>query len=211
LEKFALEFTPNTADGRWFFLRDTAAFRQQQFDSDDEEDEDEDEDESLQFIVYNRSPVRVRQVCDYNRYRSIPNSETMTPLLTSAAQMCARMPHIKQLSLKLNKNEMNRSRLDTNVVDRVFELWFIAANSTLEKFDSVVQNPVIPFDVDNSQRNRVYLRTGNYKPDDKALKLWREVVGLNGMIIFLDEAHCEFFQPWGWLRLQYTGDLPQEA
>ncbi|KAH8730569.1 hypothetical protein GQ44DRAFT_700529 [Phaeosphaeriaceae sp. PMI808] len=213
LEKFALEFTPNTADGRWFFLRDDAVFRHHQSNSSDDdegESENEDEEESTGFIVYNRTPIREGEVSDHNKYRSLPNPQTMTPLLTSVARMCAQMPRIKQLSIKLNRNDMNRSRLDVDVVDRVFELWFLAASSTLEKFDNVVQNPVIPLDADISQCNRVYFRMGRYKPDAEVLKLWRETVGVDGKIIFLDEAHCEFFQPWGWFRLQYTGNKLHE-
>lgn len=206
LEEFALEFAPQTADGRWFYLRDDLAFEAQS----DEEDEEEDP-RDWRFAVYTCTPVCMQRVSAYNKFRSLPNPETLTPFLVSAARACAKMPKIRRFSLKLNTNEMYWKRLDYDFVDRLFELWFLSAGTTMERFNSVVQNPVVPPDDRVSGHKRVYFRFGNYKPDDEVISSWREVVGKGGKVVLLDEAFCRFRQPWGNKRMQYTGDALQET
>jgi len=208
LKEFALEFTPATSDGRWFYLRDDPVF-QENLESEDEEEVEGDESID-RLMVYAMTQVGEYEVSAQNKYRSLPNPETFTPFLTSAASVCARMPKIKQFSLKLNTNYMYRKRLDYEFVDRVFELWFMSAGQTFEKFNKLIENPVIPLDGSIIHHNRVYFRTGDYIPDKSVEKSWREVVGTSGKINFLDEACCEYYQPWGWKRMQYTGEELQE-
>lgn len=203
LEEFALEFTPQTSDGFWLFLRDDVAFATRLRDSDDEEDSSEEEDNSG-FWVYGDLPVRERQVSDRNKYRSLPNPDTFTSFLVSAARVCARMPRVRQFSLKLNNNEMNQQRLHYDFVDRVFELWFLAAGQTLERFNNRTENPVIPLDTEIAHHNRLYLRVGDYMPNNEILESWKHVIGVDGKLKFLLEEYCEFATSWGWKRMQYT-------
>lgn len=216
LEEFALEFTPATSDGRWFYERDELAFANAPVDSEYESDDNTGfvPRDGETFYVYGETPARERAVSNYNQYRSLPNVATFTPFLISAAEVCARMPKIKQFSLKLNNNRSNQSkdrRLSVNFVDRIFELWYLSANTTLEKFHKIAENPVIPIDCRISRYNRVYFRVGEYQPDHKIVQSWREVVGHSGKINFLEESHCWNYQPWCDLRMQYTGKSLQET
>lgn len=195
LEEFSLEFTPQTANGKWFFLRDDIAFDNRTPDQIEEDEELSDSDgEGEKWIIYTETQVRVGKISKWRKFRSLPNPETFTPFLSSAAGLCGRIPRIKQFSLKLNNDDLNRGReyrLDYTAVDRVFELWFFTAGTSSDKPNGTIGKPTIRPDVSLTNHNRVYFRVGNYKPDSTILNSWREVIGKDGKMNFLDEEHVE--------------------
>ncbi|ORY14966.1 hypothetical protein BCR34DRAFT_612530 [Clohesyomyces aquaticus] len=220
LEEFALEFTPATSDGRWFFVRDEVAwkiyedelddFAGDEYDFDDSSGLDEfyhtdDEGTKMGFWVYGGTPVRQRIVERLETYRSLPNPETPAPFLTSAAEACKNMPKIKRFSLKLGRYSLRQYELYYSFVKRVFELWFISKGSTLEHND-ITESPEIPSDSTNTHVNRVYLRFGDYMPEATVMESWRAVVGTEGKIFSLDEEFCERERD----EWKYTGEAPQE-
>jgi hypothetical protein len=218
LEEFQLVFKPETSDGRWFYLRDDKAFDEAPSDEDDDSDNGElenleerynwecsDEDPNgQQFRVYTDTSTRVQWV-QRDVFRTLPNPETLAPLLISAAEACAGMPKIKEFSIKLEDN--SRWHLNHDFIDRVLEIWFLAAGTTLAKWNKTTQKPQIPLDTTLTGHNRVYFRVGDYMPDEHVLNSWRKVIGRDGKMISLDEEHCR--DNWGrWM--QYVGDtLPE--
>lgn len=160
------------------------------------------------WVVYGRTPARLGKVSRWKRFRSLPNSETLSPLLISAAKVCGKMPRIKQFSIKVktSRAQYKDNKLDYDFVRRVFELWFVSAGTTLEipRFPFAVWNPVIDHDTCISRYNRVYFRTGIYKPVDDIIESWREVVGSEGKVNFTDESY------WYWNHgMHYSGALQE--
>jgi hypothetical protein len=210
LDEFALEFTPQTADGRWFFLRDDVAFRNRtpkQLAHDEARDAQRNR---LKWTIYGETQVAIRSVKPWCKFRSVPNPETFTPFLCSAARLCSNMPRIKQFSLKLNNNHRNTiSRLDYECVDRIFELWFFAAERSLETISDETERPEIPIDVRILHHDRVYFRVGRNPPDNTVVQSWRGVVGRYGKMNFLDEQHCHPLY-YGTRRMAYSGEILQE-
>jgi hypothetical protein len=164
-------------------------------------DADEDGDEENErprnpslFRVYTDTSVRLRRKVARNKYRSLPNPETLAPFLISAADACARMPRIKEFSMKLHEDDdYSRRRLHYDFIDRVFELWYLSAGRMLGEFGGYIRRPVIPLDAGISGRNRVYFCVGDHVPDANVMNSWREVVGRDGKVISLDEAHLRPF------------------
>jgi hypothetical protein len=220
LEQFGLVFTPETSDGQWFYLRDDKAFDEASSDEDDDSDDSEltDLEERYadnsdqnpygqQFLVYTDTPVRVQWVAR-DVFRSLPNPETIVPFLISAAGACAAMPSIKEFSIRLNdSSRLSMHTCYDDFIDRVLEIWFRSAGTTLETYNHVAKRPRIPPDTKISGHNRVYFRVGNYMPDEQVMNSWRKVVGEDGKVISLDEEHCQDRRaPW----MQYVGDtLPE--
>lgn len=169
-------------------------------------------DDKKGWVVYEATPVRTGKVSRYQKFRSLPNSETLSPLLISAARVCGRMPRIRQFSLKVKTcgGMYEDHDLDYDFVKRIFEVWFVSAGMTLEvpRLPFVVWNPVIDHDIDIIHYNRVYFRTGKYRPDDSIIKSWRDVIGSEGKVNFLDESYCNRYGPPYWNdRMHYTGAL----
>ncbi|KAF2009141.1 hypothetical protein BU24DRAFT_497340 [Aaosphaeria arxii CBS 175.79] len=203
LEEFYLHFAPSSAEGHWFYLRDDAAFAAQ---------EDLENEPGLQpgkgFIVYKDTHLPMGEVSNYYQYRSLPNPETLTPFLSSAAHFCRTLPKIKRFALKMNDRPGGYDELTFDFIDRILELWYFPGGVSHGGFRKASQCPVLPIDQRIAQYDRVYFRIGSSRLDERIVESWRKAVGVDGKINHLDQNH--FKKEYCPFRHFYTGEILQE-
>jgi len=170
LVELAIEFSVETADGRWFLKRDDAAFDQSRNDPEytefwEENDEhfwqdDEMSDWSEDYVrVFEDEPWRTG-MAKWDRFRSLPDEITFLPFLLDASTAVSRMPKLKSFQLKLGNCSARYDNLDYYpIVTRVFELWYL--------------------------KDQLHWRVDRWKPWDEVQAAWGALVGPEGKIFWL--------------------------
>jgi hypothetical protein len=106
LVDFQLDFAPETADGRWFFVKDEQIFKkiaEEESNEEADEDESDSESESSSIIQADDSededgPVTQRWDRS-NHYRTLPNPETLPLVLSDAARFVEGSPKLRRFIL----------------------------------------------------------------------------------------------------------------
>jgi hypothetical protein len=126
---------------------------------DSESDKDSDSDASDDSAIWDSyHPIkegRAQGTIPSRRFRDYPIDEEILPLLKAMAKAVARMPALQMLSVM--------GAPDGNL-DAVFEVVFIEAGVS----DLMDENP------EDSLRPRLYWQTGDWRPAEEVLDLWKE-------------------------------------
>ncbi|KAF2276885.1 uncharacterized protein EI97DRAFT_458209 [Westerdykella ornata] len=211
LQEFVLEFLPETADERWFFLRDDAAIEATKTDPKYAYFWEEYQDElkaptRLTYDderVYKEGPVWVK-LARRNRSRSVPDRETFHPLLLYAATALQRLKELRKFILRPYQSE---THLHWPNVVRLFELCHLragTARSPSGSSDDLSTYPRILHEAKHINHNRVYWRTGKWRPWTDVDSAWRSFAGDEARIVFLDE---EKWTRKGVIAAIYRGEL----
>jgi hypothetical protein len=215
LVDFQLDFAAETADGRWFFIRD-AELRKRIVEEDGEEtdegaDEEADADSSSETSSIADSddgPSSEESTPEerINLYRTFPNPSTLHPFLVSAAHFVATSPRLRKFILNQRESSVSdRTRMLWNheYMSRRFEIWFLRAGMPRTEQGW----PQIPADAKYIACDRLYWRAGgSWRPDEEVDRAWREV-GDGTKVFFLKE---EGWDPRGGYFPVYLGDLEDE-
>lgn len=195
--EFELEFAPEIADGRWFYVRDDEAINRSKTDPSYEEfwedysDTDSDDDD---VGVWENGPIKTNMV-KRERFRSLPDTNTFLPFVTSASQFVSRVPSLRKFILKMY--DMCNSYGDLShypIVSRVFELWYLKAGmcrspAVAAPLDFSKTFVRVPGDANYLHRNRLYWRVDRWQPWDEVQVVWRGVAGPEGKVVFLDKEY----------------------
>ncbi|KAF2178923.1 hypothetical protein K469DRAFT_323331 [Zopfia rhizophila CBS 207.26] len=210
LTDFRLDFSAETADGRWFFMRDDEAFDKAKQDpkyeayfaeteeaddyideeDEDEEgpgpDEDEEPDEDGPVIDISDDPV-------HKRYRTLPDPETLRPLLLDAASAAKKMKNIKKFIMTVSDSWWKGTNhgMSYPFVNRVLEILYLEQGTRSTEMGRH-EHPKFPAD-DAVEGNRVYWRVGGWEPWGEVQEAWRGFVGEGGKIVFLEDGAVGLF------------------
>jgi hypothetical protein len=201
LQELIIGFAPETADGRWFYERDDEAFRRSREDPDYEEfwqEQEEEEDyyaldeDGIDpvdgFPIFEDGPL-MTGVERIDRFRSLPNENTLLPFLIEAAQTVQSIPSLQKFILTLrDKGWPSWTPLDYPFLSRILEVWYVKAGTPRSpKGNTIASFPKVSCDAKYQERNRLYWRAGDWTPWEEACNVWQEVVGPDALIVFLDE------------------------
>ncbi|KAH7346960.1 hypothetical protein BKA66DRAFT_554646 [Pyrenochaeta sp. MPI-SDFR-AT-0127] len=203
LVEFELQFSVETADGRWFYERDDDAIESSRSNPEykqfwleesmwEEEYAHERDAQSLDsddyVRVYEDGPFRT-DVVQLNRFRSVPNTTSFLPFLMDSSKAALRILNLKKFILKLGGSFAQHNDLDFfPIVSRVFELWYLKAGMHRTAPDkSYIMNPQVPWDAAYLNQNRLYWRVDGTKPWDEVQAAWGAIAGPDAKIIFLEE------------------------
>ncbi|KAF1830452.1 hypothetical protein BDW02DRAFT_633609 [Decorospora gaudefroyi] len=203
LREFELQFSAETADGRWFYEGDNDAVKKSRSDPEwkeyweqveEEEDENEDDTGSLDSNLYVRAfedePFRT-DVVDDDRFRSRPDAATFLPFLMDAAKAVSRLDNLQKLILKLgNRFSRPQDVRDFPIVSRVFELWYLKAGTLRSPKGAY---PSLPGDAAYLDRNRIYWRVDRWQPWDEMQTEWSAIAGQDAKVVFLAEDRWTYF------------------
>lgn len=210
LAEFQLDFAPETADGRWFFVKDEQLFKKiAEEESEEEEETDEHEADSESIVQADDSededgPVTQRWDRS-NYYRTLPNPETLPLVLSDAACFVQGSSKLRRFILRCmdgGKIFFKPSNLGT---ERPFELWYLQQGTPRTEKGW----PQIPADNKYMKWNRLYWRVGQrWKPDDEVVQAWCKATGPDTKVFFLKEE-C-WNPPPSQSFPTYIGDLEDE-
>lgn len=143
---FELQFAPETADGRLFYVRDDKELEKSEFQRKyksmwrrniareaatarprPRDWSPERIDDSEGFSVFGETPLRTGVVPSH-RFRLLPDTTTLLPLLLDAANFVSCNPNLKKLILKQGHRFVKCTDVDFfPLVSRVFESWYLKA------------------------------------------------------------------------------------
>ncbi|KAL8945684.1 MAG: hypothetical protein Q9222_007810 [Ikaeria aurantiellina] len=161
--------------GAWYFIRDPSVPVDEDEGANDSDDDDDDINQSSdpdsdssdpEFPrpdTYN--PKREKRLTgDYpiRTFRTLPSDELINPLLLAMARSAGQMPVLQSMSLVSTIRDQDAAGFEVH----------IHAKGNASKFDDE------PADVDIV---RLYWFVGSWRPDEGALKAWRE--GKEGVVI----------------------------
>ncbi|KAK4691316.1 hypothetical protein P7C71_g5656, partial [Lecanoromycetidae sp. Uapishka_2] len=178
LVSFHVVFNLNTMNGEWYFVRDPER-REEEFAEDSAVDDeirlDDIEsdhnsvlsDDSLVPDSYNKKEeMRASGQFPMRRFRFLPDSEKITPLLVAMARAAGQMPKLQRITL--------RADLATGRRD-IFEVEYLAAGQKpYHRHEKKVENRWEP---------RLYWESGKWRPDDEVLRLWRQAKAVDGKLL----------------------------
>lgn len=227
LAEFQLEFATETADGRWFFVKDDvlsqkiAAERRARgedseeeeyvephsgltdSDLDDDDDDDDEEEEEDEEGPWYQSPH-----CS-NHYRTLPNHATVTPLLLGAAHFVqtqnANTNHKLRRFLLRHQNMHGGGLMFWNHegMARHLEVWFLKSGTPRCDKGTVK----IAQERDFLNEDRLFWRTAAWRPEGEVRKAWRGAIGEGAREFWLSE---DGWDPKTRTRPVYVGDLKEE-
>jgi hypothetical protein len=189
LVELEIQFAAETADGGWFHTRDDEGVLQPPPSSPSSVDSQDDyinvETDSSDSSSDSEDDDKV----EANRFHALPDPSTFLPFLTDAAKAVARMPRLRKFILTHGIQPGSR----TICVFRVFELWYLGAGMPRTTGYAPTQsNPKVSADAGYLHRNRLYWRVARWKPFDEAQEAWKDVVGPDAKIVFLEEDKWDF-------------------
>ena len=221
LVEFELQFGPQTADGRWYFLKDEDAIERTRRNSEWDEFWREQamadrhrvrklrrnppsEDSDHNQRIYEDGPFRT-SVMPYDTFRSRPNPDTFSMFLLDAAAAVERFPSLKKFILKLGHSCAGPTQLrDSPVVSRVFELWYLRAgmprSPRRDPLDFSFSNPYVPGDAAYVNQDRLYWRINNAEIWEEIQAAWTAIAGPDAKIVYMDEDR--------WMKNSWTNDIP---
>jgi hypothetical protein len=221
LVELQLQFAPETADGRWFYQRDDAALEKSRSDPDyeefwemkEQEEEEQENDRGSNGSLDSQDYVRVFEdepfrtaVVRGNRFRSLPDTATLLPLLLDASRVASCIPHLRQFILKLGNMFEHHSQTDY-FLSRIFELWYLKAGMPRSPNNSAgYWTPAVARDGNYLHQNRLYWRVDGWEPWSELQTAWQTIAGPDAKIVFLNE------DKWTTVRGNtmfhvYTGDF----
>lgn len=180
LTNFHITFNVTTPNGEWYFVRDPlrgeVADEEEDSEAEDESEDDATSDDSWAEFCANDplvpdtfnekkesravgdSPIRI--------FRTMPDSEKITPLLTAMARAAGQMPKLQRLSLTA----------DLVCSDACFQLSYFAPGEE-SRLDREL--------ADDREKPRLYWHLGNghWRPEEEVLLLWREAKGVDGEMV----------------------------
>ncbi|KAF1963796.1 hypothetical protein CC80DRAFT_530563 [Byssothecium circinans] len=224
LSDFQLDFATETADSRWFFIKDEELFKKlalEKSDSGNGENDDEEEDIEVVEIYDEDSDMDETDSAQddnaeegphhqtpttANFYRTLPNPTLIPTLLLSAAHFVSTTPSLRRFLLrhKNTRGEEGTVHWNDERMSRHLEVWFLKRGMPRSYNGAVT----VPADEKFMGEDRLYWRVGEWRPDAEVLGAWRGAVGRDARVFFLREER------WG-LRLGvwpvYGGELVDEA
>ncbi|KAF1999305.1 hypothetical protein P154DRAFT_523346 [Amniculicola lignicola CBS 123094] len=190
LQDLLVEFSTDSADGRWHFIRDEAKYLAIKDNPDyedeignDMEDYESDSDISTatgdgDASVYGVEPRRTRWVHNH-KFRSLPNPQTFSPLLLGAAGICRRLSNMRMMTLRTTGDRFWNDIGYEWLTHRDFEMQYRRSGTP-----SDLKHCKTPFDDDLSV-NRVFWRSVDWEPPEEVQAKWQEVIGVQGrMAVF---------------------------
>ncbi|KAF2874712.1 hypothetical protein BDV95DRAFT_563457 [Massariosphaeria phaeospora] len=183
LQELFVEISAETADGRWYFIRDEELYEIERSDPDGElvSDSDDDQrsaDSTSGTAVYGTGPERIGW--EYiNRFRCLPNPETVTPLLTHAASAAMRMKRMRKMTLHLTGGKGWLYPTTAWYANRRFELQYVKQGTARD-----IGNRD-ELKAEQEHRDCIYWRVGKWRPAKDVQHAWDEVIGSSGKMIFL--------------------------
>ncbi|CAI6331881.1 unnamed protein product [Periconia digitata] len=216
LEDFQLDFATETADDRWFFIRDEELEKRMEEededdDSDDEEsDSDSDSDSDNPWVKLTdpddeEGPLEHRDEGCPPRFRTLPNPDTIRTLLLGAARFVQDNPKLQRFILR-NKTAPGLREQSTammyDYMTRNLQLWYMKPG--IPRSDGIVVR--IQGEHKYLSHPRLYWRVGDWRPDEDVTKAWSEVTGPDTKVFFLKDDN---FDPWSQWPI-YLGDLEDE-
>lgn len=198
LKELVIEFSPATADGRWFFQRDDKAIQDARADPQYKEYWDEDwsdhsdsETNSLHSTegairVFGDEPVGLHLV-HWNVFRSLPDIATFHPFLMGAAKAAGQLQRLERFLLQV---ERTGKTLDFPFTNRYFQVWFLkAGTATTPAIDPLsTKFPKVPCDVEYQNQNRLYWAVGNWQPWKDVHQIWLDAFGPHVKEMFFTEG-----------------------
>ncbi|KAH8711917.1 hypothetical protein GQ44DRAFT_830254 [Phaeosphaeriaceae sp. PMI808] len=214
LVELEVQFSPETADGRWFYERDDEAIERSRSDPKyeefwEEDDDDSDYARSLDSFgnhsddyvrVFEDGPLRTK-IVSHDRFRSVPNTATLLPFLMDASKIALRVPNLQKFILKLGSNSAKYNELDYYpIVSRVFELWYVKAGTYRTPHEPVFfSDYIIPADAAYLNQNRLYWRVNGTKLWEEVQAAWCAIIGPEAKIVFLEEDHFKYISHKYWV------------
>ena len=210
LVELEIQFAPETADGRWFFERDDAAFERSRSDPEYEDFWEEKDEEDMQerarlryqpsdslnpaehAVVYEDGPLSTR-LARRDKFRSMPGTATFLPFLLDAADAASKIRTLQKFILKQGYLFAKPSDMTCfPIVSRVFELWYLKAGMPRSPERRTGQSiyeeyPKVARDDFYVNRNRLYWRVDQWKPWDEVQAAWCTLAGPDAKVVFLDE------------------------
>jgi hypothetical protein len=208
LVEFELQFAAETADGRWFYERDSEAIEASQTDPEHKEfwehKNDEDarqqryiEDTASDYAdgyvsIFEDEPLSTGLALE-DRFRSLPNRATFLPFLLDAAEAAMRIPNLQKFVLKQGDLFASPSDLDYYpIVTRMFEVCYLKAGmprSWKEGTGRTIYDafPRLTADAIYVNRDRLYWRVDRWRPWDEVHAAWGALLRLDEKIVFLKE------------------------
>lgn len=221
LVDFELQFAAETADGRWFFEEDVNTIEISRHDPNWQKfweiksEQLADRNESLRWTtrsedsdhherVYGDGPFRTG-VVGRDRFRSLPNKDTLLPFLVDASQAVSRIPTLKKFILRLGDWRTEPNCLNFSpIVSRVFEMWYLKPGmhrSPPVNFQHLnFNNPHVPGDAAYINLPRIYWRIGKARIWEEVQAEWSAIAGPSVKIVFMDEDR--------WVKNSWDNDIP---
>ena len=173
LRNFHVKFNRVAPNGDWYFIRDPTQPREEDIDEREETDEEDefdsdDSDDSYDPLVpdsfYERREERRVGNLPLRFFRTMPDSEKITPFLVAMARAAGQMPKLQRMSLETELVSEGQAH---------FELQYLAPGQQCD-LDS---------EPGDSEKPRLYLLVGKWRPEEEIIKLWTEHKGVDGDII----------------------------
>jgi hypothetical protein len=195
LKELVFEFSPETADGRWFFERDEDVFARARADPKHAEFWKSRERKRINewlnaqddALVFEEGPVSTDLV-PRDHFRTLPNPDTFRALLIGAAEAKARLPQLEIFTLRLHDwatHTLQKDDLDYPFLVRVFELLYV--QSGMPNFVRPVDHDCLPA-IYQPRKRSVTWRVGTWRPWDDVQAAWCGVTGFDTDVIFVEEC-----------------------
>lgn len=217
LVDFQLDFSTETADGRWFFVRDEEFWGDISESSDDESDESSEDESDIDREDSDAEPEDEEgpwdpTSCAYNLYRTWPNPELIPSLLLDAARFVETFRHLRTFILRHRngRNERDQVRWPYEGMDRHLEVLLVKGGRPRGDYWKEDRIGRLKIHADNSfiGYNRLYWRTCSWRPDEHVLEAWKKAAGANAIMFYLKEEQFSFKLNHNWP--EYLGDLTGE-
>lgn len=204
LEELVVEFSPETADGRWFLQRDERAFQESQtnprnalfwadYNFEKQLLKDGAPDENDRFRAYDDGLVMTDTLWIEN-FRTLPDPDTFLPFLLDAlaALHCLRKLRRFRLNLVTEKYLRGSSSHRLDLLTREFDLCYLKAGAVHQGDQDYDPFPKVLCDSHHLALNRVYWRTGTWTPWEEVQEACRNFVGEDAKVVFFTEEDVKY-------------------
>lgn len=155
LTRISMVLSPVTPGGDWYFIPDERIASYAEFAGENRHSHEHSTETDLP---------------DSNVFRSIPNPETMNPLLIAMAHAIRHAPSLKHIGLRFSEI-LYPEFIDRKVV-RAFDLYFKAAG--VDSWHGTVGKPSVIWEVND------------WRPDEDVQRHFKDALGPDGVMIYLD-------------------------